>query len=154
MNIIDILVLLILLAALAFAAYKLFGPKTDALDASDALSAPNIRFEVLCEDISEKMGENIVSSLSAEPAVIDGLTVQRNRMYNSNKLVNAQIVDWRLVPTENGRADLYLTVEAAATVSGGAYSIVTQEVRIGKEYIVKTVDIEITGLIFRTEQLG
>ena len=86
--------------------------------------------------------------------MIDGVTVPMNRMYNSNKLVDAQITAWDIQADGEGRADLYLTVEAAATVTGGAYSIVTQEVRLAKEYIVKTVDVEITGVIFSVEKLG
>ena len=154
LNVIDIIVILILIAALAFAAYKLLGPDTEALDANGSLSSPNIRFQVLCEDIPAELADSIVSSLSSEATVIDGVVAPTNRMYNSNKLVDAQITAWDIQADGEGRADLYLTVEAAATVTGGAYSIVTQEVRLAKEYIVKTVDVEITGVIFSMEKLG
>ena len=154
LNVIDIIVILILIAALAFAAYKLLGPDTEALDANGSLSSPNIRFQVLCEDIPVELADSIVSSLSSEATVIDGVVVPMNRMYNSNKLVDAQITAWDIQVDGEGRADLYLTVEAAATATGGAYSIVTQEVRLAKEYIVKTVDVEITGVIFSMEKLG
>jgi len=153
-NIIDVIVIVILVAVLAFAAYKLLNRGGEALGDADALSAPNIRFTVLCDDVDATMAENIFNSLSEKPMSIGGTTVEMTRLYNSNKLVDAQIVSYELKDAEDGPRDLLLTVEANATATPGAYSVVTQEIRIGKDYIVKTVAVEITGQILSLEKLG
>ena len=153
-NIIDVIVIVILLAALAFAGYKLLNRGGEELGDADALSAPNIRFTVLCDDIDATMADNILSSLASEPMEIGGSKVEMTRLYNSNKLVDAQVVAFEAQDGAEGTKDLLLTVEANATATPGAYSVVTQEIRIGKDYIVKTVGVEITGQILSLEKLG
>ena len=154
LNIIDVIVIVILVAALAFAAYKLLNRGSEELGDADALSTPNIRFTVLCNDLDPTMAENILSSLSGAPMSIGGSTVEMTRLYNSNKLVDAQVVAFEAVDGAEGTTDLLLTVEANATATPGAYSVVTQEIRIGKDYIVKTIGVEITGQILSLEKLG
>ena len=154
LNIIDVIVIVILVAALAFAAYKLLNRGSEELGDADALSTPNIRFTVLCNDLDPTMAENILSSLSGAPMSIGGSTVEMTRLYNSNKLVDAQVVEFSAVDGAEGTTDLLLTVEANATATPGAYSVVTQEIRIGKDYIVKTIGVEITGQILSLEKLG
>ena len=129
-NIIDVIVLVILVAALAFAGYKLLNRGSGELGDADALSAPNVRFTVLCDDVDATMADNILASLASEPMEIGGTTVSMTTK------------------------DVRLTVEANATATPGAYSVVTQEIRIGKDYIVKTVGVEITGQILSLEKLG
>ena len=153
-NIIDVIVLVILVAALAFAGYKLLNRGSGELGDADALSAPNVRFTVLCDDVDATMADNILASLASEPMEIGGTTVSMTRLYNSNKLVDAQIVEWTVEDGTDGTKDVRLTVEANATATPGAYSVVTQEIRIGKDYIVKTVGVEITGQILSLEKLG
>lgn len=154
LNIIDIIVIVLLVGALVFAGYKLLNRDSGELAEADALTAPNIRFTVLCNDIDATMAQNILDSLSAEPMSIGGTTVPMTRLYNSNKLVDAQIVAFEAAEGAEGTSDLFLTVEANATATPGAYSVVTQEIRIGKDYIVKTVGVEITGQILSLEKLG
>lgn len=153
-NVIDVIVIVILLAALAFAGYKLLNRGGESLGDADALSAPNIRFTVLCDDIDATMADNILASLASEPMEIGGTTVSMTRLYNSNKLVDAQVVAFEAADGAEGTKDLLLTVEANATATPGAYSVVTQEIRIGKDYIVKTVGVEIIGQILSLEKLG
>jgi len=155
LNVIDVIVIVILVAALAFVGYKLLNRDSGELGDADALSAPNIRFTVLCDDIDEAMAQNILDSLAGAPMEIGGTTVDMHRLYNSNKLVDAQIVGCEpRKGAAEGTKDLLLTVEANATATPGAYSVVTQEIRIGKDYIVKTVAVEITGQILSLEKLG
>ena len=149
LNVIDIIVILILIAALAFAAYKLLGPDTEALDANGSLSSPNIRFQVLCEDIPAELADSIVSSLSSEATVIDGVVVPMNRMYNSNKLVDAQITAWDIQADGEGRADLYLTVEyghAIPEVAENAQKAVSSAVEAMTGCPVEAVNIHVGGV--------
>ncbi len=153
-NVIDVIVIVILVAALAFAGYKLLNRGSGEIGDADALSAPNIRFTVLCDDIDAALADNIFDLLEAEPMNIGGTTVESTRLYNSNKLVDAQIVGIERVEGAEGTKDLILTVEANATATPGAFSVVTQEIRVGKDYIVKTIAVEITGQILSLELLG
>ena len=78
----------------------------------------------------------------------------RTRLFNSNKLVDAKIIGHEITTAADGTTELRLTVEAAAVVSGGAYSVGTQEVRIGKDFKVKTLDVEIEGCVLTMEKVG
>lgn len=159
LNVIDVIVIVILVAALAFGAYKLLGAAGGGAGESegmkpDALTEPNIRFTVLCEDLDPALAENVVAALAEEPVVIDGTEVAMARIYNSNQLLDAQIVSCEAGEGEEGTTSLRLTVEANATVTSGTYALLWQEIRIGKEYIVKTLNIEISGVIQSMEKLG
>ena len=76
------------------------------------------------------------------------------RLFNSNKLVDARVIAHEVTTAEDGTTELRLTVEAAAVISGGAYSVGTQEVRIGKLFNVKTLNAEIEGSVLTMEKLG
>lgn len=152
-NILDVIVVLLLVAVLAFAAWRLFG-KDEGIGGTTQVSKPNIRFTVLCDDLDPTLAEHLTQMLEGGEMTVGGSTVERTRLYNSNKLVDARVTAHEIVENENGTSDLLLTVEANATVTPGAYSVVTQEVRVGKEYKVKTVGIEIDGVILSLEQLG
>ena len=52
---------------------------------------------------------------------------------------------------ENGHLRLYITVEAIASFTGNVYKVGPQEVRVGYEYILKTSEFELTGLISALE---
>ena len=49
------------------------------------------------------------------------------------------------------RDSLYITVEASASFTGNVYKVGPQEVRVGYEYILKTSEFELTGLISALE---
>jgi len=153
-NIIDVIVIVLLVGALAFVGYKLMNRGSGTLGDANALSKPNIRFTVLCNDVDPTMADSVVKSLEAGPMDIGGTTVESTRLYNSNKLVDAQVVEWTVEDGAEGTKDIRLTVEANATATPGAYSVVTQEIRIGKDYIVKTIGVEVTGQILSLEKLG
>ena len=52
---------------------------------------------------------------------------------------------------ENGHLRLYITVEASTSLTGNVYKVGPQEVRVGYEYILKTSEFELTGLICALE---
>lgn len=154
LNIIDILVILIVVAALVFVGMKLTADDTQTLGSENAITAPNIRFTVLCEDVSAELAEEIMASLESEAQIIAGNTVEMTRLFYSNKLVDGKVIEWRAEAREDGRVDLYFTMEAVAVVSDGAYSVALQEIRIAKEFNVKTLGIEIVGFTLSMEKLG
>lgn len=154
LNIIDILIIVILLGAIAFAAVKFLGDDTPTLGSENAVTAPNLRATVLCEDVDPALAENLMAALEGEPVSIAGNSVEKTRLFYSNKLENGKIVSYEAKENADGTTDLLLTFEAVAVISDGAYSVALQEVRIAKEFIVKTLDVEIEGIIFSMEKLG
>lgn len=154
LNIIDILIIVILLGAIAFAAVKFLGDDTPTLGSENAVTAPNLRATVLCEDIDPALAENLMAALEGEPVSIAGNSVEKTRLFYSNKLENGKIISYETKENPDGTTDLLLTFEAVAVISDGAYSVALQEVRIAKEFIVKTLDVEIEGVIFSMEKLG
>ena len=52
---------------------------------------------------------------------------------------------------DNGHQTLFITVEADASFTGNVYKVGPQEVRVGYEYILKTSEFELTGLICALE---
>lgn len=154
LNIIDLILILVLVCALVFAGMKLFSDAPETLGSENTVSAPNLRYTVLCEDLDPTVAQNICDALSGEAVDIGGNLVEMTRIYNNGKLVDAQVTDFRAQSTDDGRADLYITVEASAVISVGAYSVGSQEIRIGKSHTLKTLDVEIIGLVYSLEKLS
>ena len=153
LNIIDILIIVILLAALVFVGIKLFAKDTETLGSETALSTPNLRATVLCEEIDPELAANMVAAIEGAPETIEGNTVEQTRLFYSNKLADGKLVEWKIVE-KGDKVNLYLTFEAAATISGGAYSVGMQEILISKDFIVKTLSVEIEGVVLSMEKLG
>ncbi len=153
LNLVDLVIVLVLVAAVVFVALRFFSDKTETLGSENTLSAPNLRFDVVCEDVAPELKDNLILALSGETQNIGGNTVAMTRLFNSNKLVDAQIVETADTANEDGTVNVRFTVEAAAVISNGAYSVGTQEVRVGKEFNVKTLNIEIKGVVFAMEKL-
>ncbi len=146
-NWVDILIVLILVAAIGLVAYKMMGGDPQTLGSETAMTEPNLRIEVVCEEVTTETAKNIIASLNSEPRVVAGNSVEKSRLFNSNNLLDARIIDCQIEPSEEEWVYLRFTIEANAILSSGSYSIGTQEIRIGRGYTVKTMDIEIEGSI-------
>ena len=155
LNIIDILILLVLVAAIAFAVVKVVGRSgADGADAADALSEPNLRFEMTTDELSKTLADSIQTALTAGKTKVGNVEAEAGRIYNGDKLIDACVTKVTAEPGEtDGSYVLHITVEAKATPSSGHYSVGTQEVRIGRDYTVKTVDIEMLGTVSAMEKL-
>lgn len=156
LNIIDILILVVLLAAVILVAYKFLfdgGISSDENTVKEVSSEPNLRFTVLCEDVSPTVAGQVMASFEREPALINGESVEMTQLFYSNVLEDGKFVEWYTV--ENGEnVDLYLTIETVADgYDTGVYSVGWQEIRIAKEFICKTLYMEITGVIYSMEPL-
>lgn len=156
LNIIDILILLVLVAAIAFAVVKVVGRSgADGADTADALSKPNLRFEMTTDELSKTLADSIQAALTADKTKVGDMEAEAGRIYNGDKLVDACVTKVTAEPGEtDGSYVLHITVEAKATASAGHYSVGTQEVRIGKELYLKTLDVEIIATVDRMEKLS
>lgn len=153
LNIVDILIILVLVAALVFVGYKLLGGESgQERNTSVPITQPNLRVTVLCEEISPELAERVMAALEEDPREINGNMVEMTQIYYTDRLADGRFVDWYTV--EKGeKVDLYLTIEAAADLSNGVYTVGGQEVRVAKEFVAKTINIEAAGVVFSMEPL-
>ena len=156
LNWIDYLVIVVLIGALAFVGLKILGDK-DQIDGSaesNLLSEPNLTMIVEVSDLSREIAENAVASFAGEPRELDGISVPMTRLFNSNRLVDGQIVSWEIRDTEDEQiVTLRLTIDANGTLFRGSYNVGTQEVRIGKAFIAKTMSMELNGMVVSLTEL-
>lgn len=156
LNIIDILVLIVLIAAVGLFAYRMFRPVAKETIGSEInVSQPNLKFSVLCDDVPRELAENIRASVLGEERDLDGEIVSPRRIYNSGKLMDAEIVDCTIIETENkDLVQIRFDLQAYAQLNSGAYAIGWQEIRLANVYSVKTVDIEIEGPVVAMEKIS
>ncbi len=157
LNWIDILIIVVLVGALAFVGFKALGGN-EAVEEVDetALSAPTLEYIVEITDITRELAENAMASLDDEPRDLDGVLVPMDRIYNSNKLADAEITAWEILDgEEEGMATLRVTIAANPSIYRCNYLVGNQELRLGKDnYIVKTMSVELTGTIVSITELG
>ena len=156
LNIIDILVLIVLIAAVGLFAYRMFRPVAkETIGSEISVSEPNLKFSVLCDDVPRELAENIKASVQGEERDLDGEIVSPRRIYNSGKLMDAEIVDCTIIETENkDLVQIRFDLQAYAQLNSGAYAIGWQEIRLANVYSVKTVDIEIEGPVVAMEKIS
>lgn len=152
-NLIDFAVVLVLAAVIAAVGWKLAGNRiTNALEGEKL----TIRYEVVCPDVDVDASEFAASHIGGQ-------------LMNSGKLLDGCITDCVVEPhTEvvldadgNPKAvedpscrDLRFTIEAKVNEGDSIYSVGSQELRVGKEYIVKTLDMEFNGNITAIEEVS
>lgn len=136
-NLIDLLVIVLLVAVLAAIVWKLGGNKAAAaVTDSNKAVVYTVEFEDVPADIADFASTQVHQTL-----------------VNDSKLISAVITDVRTESYENelGHVRLYITVDATAMFAGNVYKVGSQEVRVGYEYILKTSEFELTGLICALE---
>lgn len=136
-NLIDLLVVVLLAAVLAAVVWKLGGKKAAAaVTGSNKKAVYTVEFEDVPADIAD-----FAQTQTGKPLV------------NDSKLIDAAVSDVRTeaYTNEPGHVRLYITVEASASFTGNVYKVGSQEVRVGYEYILKTSEFELTGLISALE---
>lgn len=156
LNLIDLLVILVLIAAVVLVVVKLVPGSGSGDDASISVSEqsePNLRFTVLCEDLTEQLVENVIADLENGTYTVGGEAVSPRRIFNSGEILDGEVVAWHTEANDEGTMNLYVTVEANATTPDGVYTLQYQEIRLGKSYIVKTLGIELTGCTVSMEKL-
>ena len=136
-NLIDLLVVLLIVAVLAAVVWKLGGKKAaTAVTGTEKKAVYTVEFEDVSADIAHFAETQVGKSL-----------------VNDSKVITASITDVRTADyaDENGHLRLYITVEAGASFTGNVYKVGPQEIRVGYEYILKTSEFELTGLISALE---
>ncbi len=156
-NVIDILVILVIAAVVAVLAWKAGSKVGEAVGSNESKSV-TLEYEVSVNAVSATICDNVEK--------IDFSDTTRSQIMNDGKLVDAHILSCARTPyylTEAGEDGTLLRVEdpqrgvlsfkirAQATLTDYAYGVGSQEVRVGKSYIVKTTELELTGTVTGVE---
>ena len=131
-NLIDLLVIVLVIAIVAAVGWKLVGKKAAAAVSDDQ---HELTFTVLFEDQPTEVAQFAETQVGKQ-------------LVNNAKLISAEITEVSSLPcAEETGNDLYVIVTATATFSGNVWTVGSQEVRVGYEYILKTSEFELTGII-------
>ena len=155
LNVIDIIVIVIIVAALVFAGIRFFGEKAAPADARTITyevvvpAVPEEVYESIAELLPDQMMSNgsmqaaTVESVRAEPC--DAASVEFTGSMNPGLAIE--------IPAEGSYVKLIFTCTASpeSTVTN---KLGSQEIRIGKEHIVKTTHFELTGYVTAVSENG
>lgn len=146
LNIIDLLVIVVVIAALAFAALRLRGGN------DPVASTTKLTYTTMVTGITDDTYQEVLrhieanggkDQLMADGALVDGFVtaVSAQPHVNFATAASGEVVRSVEDPDNGGRWDLIFTVEANV-VNPTTNKVGTQEVRVGKNHILKTVHFE------------
>ena len=153
LNLIDLLVIVLIAAIAVVAVVKYTGRDTELKHYSASLNRP-MEYSVVCRmvyrDAAENAKQEVGKQLMAGGELVEGcfITAVEERPYYesyvdaSGTLQHAESPDF---------CDLIITVKGEAPYVDEAYQVGTQEVRIGKAHILKTVNLELNAIVISLE---
>ncbi len=143
-NIIDLMVLLLVLLVAVGAVYKFTGTsqQAQAVTVEFQVMVPHIRPE-MAEII--KVGDKMVQGNSYTPVTVKEVKLEPGYSVN----VNAQ--GQRVESFDPYLVDIYVTNTGQTTLSSATISMGGQDIRVGKEYYVKSRDYEFKGTVVKVE---
>ncbi len=150
LNIIDLLVILLLIVALALVGWKVLR-KDGASNAGRTI----LTYTVLVENVEPEVYEGIQQyvpgesgigdQLMADGAMVDAYVTDVTAAPHDDGLTMTDVNGNQLTfPVQDDALDLTFTIQANV-VNAVTNEVGTQEVRIGKTHIVKTVHFELTN---------
>lgn len=147
-NWVDYTIFGILILAVAFLGVKFLGGSgAGSEEEMEEVVMDRLSVEFLCTDLELSTAQAVVQSLQGEDLPFEEEMVPPTRLYNSNLILDAEIVAWEILEQEDGTADILLTIEAESEFKLGSYAIGNQQIRVGKDYIAKTMTMELNGII-------
>lgn len=152
-NLIDLLVVLLIVFAIGAVGWKMLGSQVTA--AVDSIrDIPAMTYEVRCIEIDPEVAEysttQIGTQLMSNGELMDG--------YITGVVVEDAILT--LVDANGNTVEavdpyykvVTYTIEANVEPTANAYAVGSQEVRAGKTHVVKTVTLEVAGIITTMEE--
>ena len=146
-NLVDALVVLVILIVAAGVIWKMFGDNIES--AVSASSNRTLTYEVVCSgidnDVCDTVMEDYVGQLMSNGDLVNGYVVdcQREAYYITDVGEDGQAIA-ALSPT---RSSLRFLIVYSLPANDITNAVGSQEVRVGKTHIVKTCDIEVSGVV-------
>ena len=151
-NLIDLIVIVVLVLILVAVGWKLAGSRiADAIESN----APVMEYEVLCTEIDPDTCDYAVAHIG-------------DQLMSNGEMVNGTITNCVIephmltvlnsegVPVQVEDPDFHnlrFTIQSSVTETSNAYAVGSQELRVGKSHIVKTIMLEVTGFITSMEEV-
>ena len=155
LNIIDLLVILLLIVAVALIGWKVL-KKDGASNANRTMLTYTVEVKGVDQEVYEGIkayvpGESgIGDQLMANGSMVDAYVTSVTAAPHEGGITMTDVNGTTLTfPTEEDTLDLTFTIQANV-VNAVTNEVGTQEVRIGKTHIVKTVHFELTNGIITT----
>ena len=159
LNIVDIVVIVIILAAVGFLGWKL----THRGGEGPAAKPGTIRFVVevdgLRKDLYEGTAALVPSQMAASGSLVDGYILEtwgnpvKVDHIRAKSPVNASL-EQELYPEEGlDYVNAYYLCEVAVDLNDKLNLAGNQEIRLGRSYYLKSVDIELSGTIISMEKV-
>lgn len=154
-NLIDLLVVLLVVAVVAAVVFKVGGGEVTKQEQLANSEMQDISYTVLCRmvhnDVADYIEANEVGSqLMSNGELVESCyitDIQRDNFYEN--YITPEGEPAKLASEEY--CDLTITVSGQAPYAENSFHVGSQEVRVGKSHIVKTVGFEITGTVVELE---
>ncbi len=140
-NIIDFLVAVLVVLVIAGVAYKIRTPA-----ATGEVKLVEVQVMVPC------VRPELIGVISVGDPMVAGNSYTNVKVKSVEikpaLLVNSDSKGKRVMVTDPYLKDVYVTVEGTTTLSSATITLGGQEIRVGKDYYVKSLDYEFKGIIF------
>lgn len=159
-NIVDVVVLVILLAAIAFFAYKLLNAPKDTGDAAVRMGTASFTVEVdgVRKELYDSIAAEIPCQMMAGTKMVNGriLSVSSEpctvAMVEASSSTTNSTSNRYVIPAEGEEyVNLFLECEAEIEIDSPNNASMSQEIRLGRYYFVKSKMIELVGTVTRLE---
>jgi hypothetical protein len=149
-NVVDLIVLLVILAVAAAVLWKLFGNTvTSAMSGKTEFT-----YVVKCTEVDASLKEILEEQKLPQQLMSSGSYVNGSltKVEFAPHMVTALQQDGTVMTYEDeGTVDAYFTITASVDSRTLTFPVGSQEVRVGKEHIVKTRYIELEGFILSVD---
>ena len=148
-NLIDLLAIVLVLALAAVLVLKFAGPKDGETAAEGDVST--LSYTVMCRMVNNDIAEYIEQTQVGMPLMSNGDILEGCKI--ENVLREAFYESYVTDAGEYKKAEsdeycnLVFVIAGEAPFTANAYKVGSQEVRVGKSHIVKTVDFELNGTV-------
>lgn len=154
-NLIDLLVVLLAVAVIGAVAFKLSGGEVTKQEQLANSEMKELSYVVLCRMVHNDVADYIVNNEVGSQLMSNGelvescfiTDVQQAPFYESYVTADGMYVK----QASDEYCDLTFTISGAAPYGENSFHVGSQEVRVGKSHIVKTVGFEITGTVVELE---
>ncbi len=158
LNIVDILVIVIIVAAVGILGWRLTHRNGDTLTSRSGTIRFVVEVDGLRKDLYEGTVALIPSQMAASGSLVDGYILEswsnpvKVDRIRAKSPVNASL-EQELFPEEGvDYVNAYYLCEVTVNLNDKLNLVGNQEVRLGRSYYLKSVDIELSGTIISMEK--
>lgn len=153
LNLIDLIAILLVVAAVAVLGIRFLGKPADPYVGQEMVT---VDYTVLCRSVPNELIEGfkgeVGEQLMAAGSMVDGCYITNVEILPAYIYLTSETAEDGYIMAESQQnVDVLFTISGIAPKKNNAFSVGTQEIRIGKSHIVKTINMEYTGTILTLE---